>query len=273
MKQPFFTIVIPALNEEKYLPNLFESLCVQTWKDFEVIVVDGSSKDKTVDVAKHFDTKLPSLHVVISKKASLPLQRNIGAQHAKGGWYIFIDADSVLLPYCLERLAVFIKETNARFITTWGKPDSEKVNESMHTLLYNLMLEGGLLFHRQLSPGPFTAVERNAFHAIRGYDETLQFGEDQNLSQRLERIGVDLYMLRETLYVWSLRRFRSYGFIRSTQIYIKAAMRILFTNTNYKHLPGYIMGGHVYDKQYKPLKRFVLRELELKLKKLRKKHT
>ena len=170
MKHPFFTIVIPALNEEKYLPNLLESLCEQTWKDFEVIVVDGSSKDKTVEVAKSFDKKLPALHVLISTKARLPLQRNIGAQHAKGEWYVFIDADTVLLPYCLERLSVFIKETNARFVTTWGKPDNEKSRESIHTLLFNISIEAAFLYHRPLSPGPFTAVHRTLFARIHGYD-------------------------------------------------------------------------------------------------------
>ena len=46
-----YSVIIPTLNEEKFLPNLLESLIVQTDKHFEVIVVDGSSKDKTVAIA------------------------------------------------------------------------------------------------------------------------------------------------------------------------------------------------------------------------------
>ena len=54
MGKPFFSIVIPALNEEKFLPKLLESLSHQHFCDFEVIVVDGRSKDKTVAVAETY---------------------------------------------------------------------------------------------------------------------------------------------------------------------------------------------------------------------------
>ena len=270
MKHPFFTIVIPALNEEKYLPNLLESLSQQTWRDFEVIVVDGSSKDKTVEVAKSFDKKLPALHVLISTKARLPLQRNIGAQHAKGEWYVFIDADTVLLPYCLERLSLFIYKTSARFVTTWGRPDSEKSRESIHTLLFNISIEAAFFYHRPLSPGPFTAVQRTAFARVHGYDEALQFGEDQNFTQRLADAGISLSILRETLYIWSLRRFRTHGFFRASWIYVQAGLRVLFMKKNYSFIPGYIMGGHVYDKKVKTFYRSGLKQYESKLKKLMK---
>src|SRR5690348_11138372 len=100
-----YSIIIPALNEEKFLPNLLTSLASQTKKDFEVIVVDGSSKDKTVSRARSFHKTVPGLRVVISKIASLPLQRNIGAKAAKGEWLIFVDADSILLPYFIERIS------------------------------------------------------------------------------------------------------------------------------------------------------------------------
>ena len=111
MKKPFFSVVIPALNEEKFLPNLLASLASQTDRNFEVIVVDGASKDKTVAVAERYKNKLPSLQVIVGAKARLPLQRNIGANAAHGEWYVFVDADTVLLPYCLARLYAYIKGT------------------------------------------------------------------------------------------------------------------------------------------------------------------
>jgi len=48
MTKPFFSIIIPALNEEKYLPHLLDDLTKQTFRDFEVILVDGNSSDATV---------------------------------------------------------------------------------------------------------------------------------------------------------------------------------------------------------------------------------
>ncbi len=266
MKETTVSIIIPTLNEEKFLPKLLASLVSQTEKSFEVIVVDGKSKDMTVAVAESFKKKLP-LRVIVCERASVPMQRNRGAAQARGEWLVFVDADSVLLPYCLNRLAAFIKNEAPKFVTSWGKPDSEVVQDSLSTLLYNMVLEGGLLFHRQLSPGPFTAIARSAFEAIGGYDESLEFGEDQNLSQRLADHGVPLAIIRETLFIWSLRRFRAQGRVWSAQVYIRSALHVLFTGKNYTHMPGYIMGGHLYGKK-KPIKRSVIKEFEKKLKKM-----
>ena len=88
------SVVIPALNEEKYLPQLLQSLSEQTQPDFEVVVVDGSSKDRTVELARSFSSKLPALNVIVSPTARLPLQRNLGARATSGEWLVFLDADS-----------------------------------------------------------------------------------------------------------------------------------------------------------------------------------
>lgn len=249
MRIPRFSVIIPTLNEEKFLPHLLASLAQQSLKDFEVIVVDGSSKDRTVAVAKSFEKKLPKLTVIVSKKASLPLQRNLGAYQAHGSWLVFVDADSVLLPYCLVRLDEFVRKRDAAFVTPWGKPDSDLTQHALSTLLYNMFLEGGLLFKRPISPGAFTAVARAAFDAIGGYDESIRFAEDQNLSQRLSDHGVPLTILRETLYVWSMRRFRAQGILKSMQAYLWPWLFLLFTKRTFRHMPEYSMGGHLYGKK------------------------
>jgi len=55
---PTFSVIIPTLNEEKFLPNLLRSLADQSKKDFEVIVVDDCSKDKTRTIAKSYGHKV-----------------------------------------------------------------------------------------------------------------------------------------------------------------------------------------------------------------------
>jgi glycosyltransferase involved in cell wall biosynthesis len=66
-------VVISASNEEKFLPHLLISLTQQTKQDFEAVVVDGCSQDRTLEVALSFQSKLPLLQVLSSEKASLPL--------------------------------------------------------------------------------------------------------------------------------------------------------------------------------------------------------
>ena len=105
-QQPFFSIVIPTLNEEKYLPKLLQNLADQTFKDFEVIHVDGRSEDKTVQKAARFSKKL-DIKTLISQKRHVSHQRNLGGKKAQGKWLVFMDADNFLKPYFLQGLKYF----------------------------------------------------------------------------------------------------------------------------------------------------------------------
>jgi glycosyltransferase involved in cell wall biosynthesis len=264
-----FSVIIPTLNEEKFLPHLLQSLAIQTERNFEVIVVDGSSKDKTVAIANSFKRKVPGLKVVVSKTASLPLQRNLGAQKSSGEWLAFIDADSILMPNFFERLIVFITRTNPAVFTTWFSPDSDVTGDAVTALFGNLMLEASILFKRPLSPGPLTVVLRGAYDSVGGYDEEHAFHEDMDFGLRLFKQGIRLSILKETLFVLSFRRLRQEGMMKVIQQYIKSALPVLFFKTTFKNMPGYIMGGQLYGKKKTP-KKSTLRKYEQKLNKLMK---
>ena len=87
---PRISVVIPALNEEKFLPVLLESLKNQTFKDYEVIVADAGSKDKTLEIAHSYGAR------VVPGGMPGP-GRNRGAEVATGEFLFFFDSD-VLLP-------------------------------------------------------------------------------------------------------------------------------------------------------------------------------
>lgn len=248
MVKPRFSVIIPTLNEEKFLPKLLASLVVQTQRDFEVIVVDGRSRDKTVEVAQSFNAKLPALVIEQSPKASLPLQRNLGARKAKGEWLVFVDADSIFLPYFIERISRFINEAHPELFTTWFRPDSEVAGDALLTLLADMFIEGSIVLRRQLSPGPLTVVSRQAYKSVNGYDENLTFGEDYDFAQRLSAHGIKLQILRETLAVYSLRRMRKEGKLKMLQFYAKVSLLALLTKKMPREVSGYVMGGHLYDK-------------------------
>jgi glycosyltransferase involved in cell wall biosynthesis len=246
-----FSIIIPALNEEKYLPALLASLTKQTRKDFEVIVVDGSSKDRTVELARSFGSQLPGLQVCVSEKAGLPLQRNLGAKAATGEWLVFVDADSTLLPYFVERLECFIEEHDPKLFTAWFRPDSEVSGDALFTLISNLFVECSIVFHRPIAPGPLAAVRREVFDLVGGYNETLTFGEDYDFTHRVAAQGIALQILRETIHVFSLRRVRKEGKLRFMWLYAKASLLVLFTRRNLNNVPSYVMGGHFYETDQK----------------------
>jgi GT2 family glycosyltransferase len=264
-----FSVIIPTLNEEKFLPHLLTSLAIQTERNFEVIVVDGSSKDKTVAIANTYKRKIPGLKVIVSKTASLPLQRNLGAQKSNGEWLVFVDADSILMPNFIERIQVFINRMNPAVFTTWCSPDSDVTGDAVTALFGNLMLETSILIKRPLSPGPLTIVLRGAYDSVGGYDEEHAFHEDMDFGLRLFKQGIRLAICAETLYVLSFRRLRQQGTMKVIQQYVKSALPVLFFNTTFKNMPGYIMGGQLYGKKTPP-KKSTLRKYEQKLNKLMK---
>ena len=80
------SIIIPAYNEEKYLPKLLECIKKQTYKGYEIIVADAGSKDRTGQIAKKYGCKVV--------KGGMPaVGRNNGAKVAKGNILLFLDAD------------------------------------------------------------------------------------------------------------------------------------------------------------------------------------
>src|SRR3989344_7129004 len=83
------SIIIPTLNEEKYLPKLLDSIKNQGFKDYEIIVADHSSKDKTRQIAKKYGCR-------IVNGGKPPIARNNGAKIAKGNILFFIDADCII---------------------------------------------------------------------------------------------------------------------------------------------------------------------------------
>ena len=267
MRTPRFSVIIPTLNEEKFLPHLLTSLTEQTKKDFEVIVVDGKSKDKTVAVARSFEGKLPHLTVLVSKKASLPLQRNLGAAAARGEWFVFIDADGVLMPYFIERIGQYIADQHPAVFSTWAQPDSDVNNDAIFTLLANIFWESMVVWKRPAAPGPLTVVRNDIFRDVGGYDERHAFNEDVDLGLRLAKRGFTLTMVRESLYIWSMRRFRKHGTLRVIEQLALSSIPIFILKRPLKSLPGYVMGGQLYRKK-KKINRSALIQYERKLKAL-----
>src|SRR6266480_923896 len=98
-----FSIIIPTLNEEHYLPKLLTDLQKQTQQNFEVIVVDGKSEDNTKEQAISFAKKLP-LKFIETPTRNVSHQRNLGAKHALGAYLFFLDADTRIDRDTIEKI-------------------------------------------------------------------------------------------------------------------------------------------------------------------------
>ena len=268
MKKPRFSIIIPTLNEEKFVPKLLQSLTDQSAKNFDVVVVDGKSKDRTVAVANTFIDKLP-LTVAASEKTGVSAQRNMGATIGKADWLVFVDADSVLLPNFIERIGVYIDTKRTKIFTSWLKADSDTAGESIGGFLLNMSIEGAILIDRPWAPGPLTVVKRDIFDEVGGYDEDASYGEDHDLSMKIYKRGIPFDVLREILYIYSLRRFRKEGSVKVMERNLKSLLTMVATGKAIKHIPGFVGGGSIYQDGLRKKKEdtVLFKKLELSVKK------
>ena len=241
------TVIIPALNEARYLPRLLQGLAEQTRPDFGVVVVDGASQDQTAALARSFASRLADLQVIVSPRRGVARQRNLGARASRGEWLVFLDADSLVRPYFIERLERFITECQPQFFTAWSGPDGEAAGDAVFTLIVNMYVEASMIAGRAVAPGALMVMRREHFEQAGGFDETVSFAEDYDLTQRLAALGTPLQMLRETVYAYSLRRMRKEGKPRFVWLYTQATLRALLNAKSLHTTTGYVLGGQYFD--------------------------
>ena len=99
------SIVVPMYNVEKYIGECLESILAQTFQDFEVIVVDDCSTDKSVEIAESYTKKFGDrLKIYINEQNSgASATRNKGLWLSRGEYVFFMDSDDLILPDGLEK--------------------------------------------------------------------------------------------------------------------------------------------------------------------------
>jgi glycosyltransferase involved in cell wall biosynthesis len=179
-----FSVIIPAYNEEKYLPRLLDSIEAAKANysggpgEVEVVVGDNNSTDRTAEVARARGARV--VHVA---KRRIAAARNGAGRAAKGEILCFIDADSAVHPQTFEAIDGVMH--SGRYV--WGATGFVLERKSFALLVTYVMaipfvlltgLDSGLSFCR-----------REDFEAVGGYDESRLYAEDVIFPQALRRLG------------------------------------------------------------------------------------
>lgn len=248
MIKPFFSIIIPTLNEEKFLPSLLEDLSNQTFAKelFEVIHVDGKSEDQTIKEAQKFADKI-NLTTITAQKRNVAFQRNLGGENAKGKWLIFMDADDRLPAYFLDGVKYQLaKNPETDIFTTWSEPKNITSLEGSITRILNLGIE---LYNSSGKPSAFGAmigVKKVHFNHVQ-FDETQKFMEDTFFVQSVCDNGGNFKIFKEPRYVFSLRRFEKEGTLKFVSTGALLQLKYL-QGHDFKDDESYKMvGGSYYD--------------------------
>lgn len=113
MEKDKISIITPAYNSEKFLGQTINSVLWQTYKNWEMIIVDDKSTDSTYEVAKKYAEKDSRIKVIQAEEnGGAGAARNIAMDHASGKYYAFIDADDLWVPERLEKQIKFMKDND-----------------------------------------------------------------------------------------------------------------------------------------------------------------
>jgi glycosyltransferase involved in cell wall biosynthesis len=220
------SIIAPNLNEEKVLPLFLDSLTNQSYKQFELIIVDGASSDKSLELITSYYRKL-DLRLFIEITRNIGYIRNYGSKQATGNILFHTSSDTYLPPHLLENLARTYENPNIISISGRTYPIFGTTISYIAYLAFDLLR---YLFtitpfpiHKYRPGGNFLTVRRNIFNQVKGFPE-VKINEDGLFGQRL-----DEYMKHSGtkavfhMGLWighHVKRFQKVGGIKSLFFYL-----------------------------------------------------
>lgn len=172
-KQPYISVVIPALNEADYLPRALGSLNAQTFRDFEIIVADNGSTDATAQIALSHGAR-----VISETKPGVCAARDAGTRAARGQIIVSTDADTVFQPDWLNKIAAQFADPTVILVA--GPP--RFIQAPLWGQIYSRGLFGAIGLWQKLTGGlPYISAANLAFRRQlwNGYNTKLTQGGDE----------------------------------------------------------------------------------------------
>jgi len=239
---PYFSVIIPTYNRSKFIKKAIDSVLNQTFKDFELIVVDDGSTDETSFILEEYENKIIPL-----KQANLGVSkaRNRGLKKAQGKYLAFLDSDDVWMPEKLEEHYLFIQKHPKILIhqtdEIWFR-NGKRVNPKFK----HLKQEGNIFLPSLdvclISPSA-VVIKKSLLDKYGLFDESLPACEDYDLWLRItksEKVGLidKKLLLRQgghpdqlSSSFWGMDRFRVYSILK------------LLTKFNYELKKNYLSGA------------------------------
>lgn len=173
MKQ--VSVIIPVYRVEKYITATVRSVLDQTYKNFELLIVDDGSDDRSVEICQQFED--PRITIIRQENRGVCAARNTGIRHARGEYLAFLDGDDLWLPEKLEKHVKHL-ESNSKLGISFSR--SAFIDEAGHPLgIYQMPKLVGITPHlilcrNPISNGSAPVIRREVFVDIKYQDTTLK---------------------------------------------------------------------------------------------------
>ena len=205
---PTVSIVIPCYNAGEWIEEAVDSILAQTYKNYEIIIVnDGSTDLLTKEKLRKYEHS--SSQVIHQENKGLAGARNTGIRKAKGKYILALDADDMLMPTFLEK-AVSVMENSPRVgvVACWRKMFGEM---SDLVILPRTVKQWSILISNDIAAS--SLFRKVCWEEVGGYDESLKVFEDWEFWIRVFTLGWQRYAIQEALFRY---RVRSDSLMRSS---------------------------------------------------------
>lgn len=210
------SIVIPTLNEEKYIEKCINSILEMDYpKDkIEVLFVDGRSNDKTRDLIDLYASQYKFIRIIDNPEKIVPIAMNKGIRESRGKYIMRLDAHSEYPKDYISKLIYWKEKLNADNVGAVCESDvinKNKISSSIAKVLKNKFGVGNSLFRvgvdkpMKVDTVPFGLYKRDIFERVGYYDERLERNQDIELNKRILKNGGTIYLVPDVRFKYFAR--------------------------------------------------------------------
>ncbi len=223
-----FSVIVPAFGRPVEVKELLSSFTEQHFKDFEIIIVDGSMDSSLKSVVEGFSDRI-NIRYFYKKGLGISDSRNMGAEKAAGDYLVFMDSDCIVAPSYFENINKFLADTKVDGFTGPDKahPSFSRVQKAINYAMTSLLTTGGIrgqkvhigkIHLRGFNMG----ISKEAFSKTGGFSG-LKVGEDIDISLRFREAGYDAALIYDA-YVYHKRKTNLLKFF--IQLFLHGKARI-----------------------------------------------
>lgn len=197
---PLISVVLPVHNGEKYLAEAIDSILVQTFANFELIMIDDGSTDGSQHILQEYERCNPRVRVIVRENRGLVTTLNDSIEIARGAWIARMDQDDIALPHRFERQLQWLEQTNADICGSWVRRFGTSDKRVVRLRQTDEAIKIGMLF---CSPFAHPSVMmRTALIKQLRYDKAWEKAEDYDLWGRAAEAGLKMTNVPEVLLLY-----------------------------------------------------------------------
>ena len=239
-----FSIIIPLYNRPQEIKELLESLTLQTYRQFEVLVLEDGSVNDAADAVKSFEDQF-DVRYFVKKNEGQGFTRNYGFERAKGDYFIIFDSDCLIPP---DYLQIVNDHLQTNWLDAYGGPDDAHpsftpVQKAISYSMTSPFTTGGIRGNKkgigQFHPRSFNmGVSRKVWETVGGFIIT-RSGEDIEYSIRIHSAGFKIGLIPEAK-VYHKRRTDFLQFYKQLHFFGRARINV------YKFFPSELKAVHFF---------------------------